>query len=99
VVEIGDFDDTWNTSLPYNANSLQNQLMPKLTTVPQTGLQNRLTSLNIGMVVGGGSTVNGMSFDRGSRGDYDAWEQLGNPGWGWDDLQPYFRKVKLAGYT
>ena len=36
--------------------------------------------------------VNGMAFDRASAADYDAWEQLGNPGWGWSGLLPYFKK-------
>ena len=51
-----------------------------------------------------------MFFDRGARADYDAWVDLGNPGWGWDDLFPYFKKsvqlsppseesVKKFGYT
>jgi len=44
-------------------------------------------------VVGGGTVVNGMFFARGAAADYDAWEQLGNPGWGWDGLLPYFKKV------
>lgn len=43
-------------------------------------------------VVGGGSVVNGMGYLRGSRADYYAWEALGNPGWGWEGLLPYFRK-------
>ncbi len=36
-----------------------------------------------------------MFFNRGSAGDYDAWEKLGNPGWSWNDLLPYFKKVGL----
>jgi choline dehydrogenase-like flavoprotein len=36
-----------------------------------------------------------MFFDRGSAADYDSWEKLGNPGWGWKDLLPYFKKVGL----
>jgi choline dehydrogenase-like flavoprotein len=43
--------------------------------------------------VGGGTVVNGMFFARGAAADYDAWEQLGNPGWGWEGLLPYFQKV------
>jgi choline dehydrogenase-like flavoprotein len=35
----------------------------------------------------------GMVFDRASKADYDSWEELGNPGWGWDGLFPYFKKV------
>lgn len=37
--------------------------------------------------------VNGMFFARGSAGDYDAWEELGNPGWNWENLLGYFKKV------
>jgi choline dehydrogenase-like flavoprotein len=46
-------------------------------------------------VVGGGTVVNGMFFNRGSAGDYEAWENLGNPEWGWEGLLPYFKKVGL----
>jgi len=45
-----------------------------------------------GKVVGGGSTINGMLYVRGDKEDYDAWERKGNPGWGWDDVLPYFKK-------
>lgn len=46
----------------------------------------------VGNVVGGGSVVNGMAFDRASAADYDAWEQLGNTGWNWNNLLYYFKK-------
>jgi choline dehydrogenase-like flavoprotein len=36
----------------------------------------------------------GMVFDRASKADYDAWEDLGNPGWGWDGLYQYFKRVR-----
>ena len=66
-----------------------------ITSVPQRGLNNNTFSVPAGAVVGGGSAVNGMFFDRGSAPDYDAWVELGNPGWGWKDLLPYFKKVHL----
>ncbi|KAI4742134.1 glucose-methanol-choline oxidoreductase [Aureobasidium sp. EXF-12298] len=62
------------------------------TSIPQPGLNNRTAPLYTGDVVGGGTVVNGMFFARGAAADYDAWEQLGNPGWGWDGLLPYFKK-------
>lgn len=34
-----------------------------------------------------------MMLNRGSAADYDSWESLGNPGWGWEGLYPYFVKV------
>lgn len=46
----------------------------------------------LSFMVGGGTVVNGMFFDRGSKADYDLWEQLGNNGWGWNGLEPYFKK-------
>jgi choline dehydrogenase-like flavoprotein len=46
-------------------------------------------------VVGGGSTINGMLFDRGSAEDYDNWEKLGNADWGFSGLLPYFKKVPI----
>lgn len=55
-------------------------------------MQNTTWGVYVGNVVGGGSIVNGMQFDRGSNADYDAWEQLGNPGWGYRGLQDYFKK-------
>lgn len=67
--------------------------MFNLTSAPQSGLENRIFPVPAAAVVGGGTTVDGMFFDRGSALDYDAWVQLGNPGWGWTDLLPYFKKV------
>lgn len=63
-------------------------------SVPQPGLDGWTSPVYTGSVVGGGTVVNGMFFNRGSAGDYDAWEKLGNPGWTWDDLLPYFKKVR-----
>ena len=62
-------------------------------SVPQPGLNNRTSPVYSAAVVGGATVINGMFFNRGSAGDYDAWEKLGNPGWAWKELLPYFRKV------
>lgn len=50
--------------------------------------------MDLGKGVGGGSLINGMCWTRGESADYDAWVALGNPGWGWNDLLPYFRRVR-----
>lgn len=55
-------------------------------------MHNKTWGVHVGNVVGGGSVVNGMQFDRGSDLDYDAWEQLGNPNWGYGGLAKYFTK-------
>ncbi|PBB91296.1 alanine-phosphoribitol ligase [Mesorhizobium sp. WSM3864] len=61
-------------------------------TVPQSALNNRRMLFPQGKVLGGGSSVNSMVYIRGNRRDYDQWRDLGNEGWGYDDLLPYFRK-------
>jgi len=45
-----------------------------------------------GKVLGGSSSINGLLYVRGQRADYDHWRQLGNEGWSWDDVAPYFRR-------
>jgi 5-(hydroxymethyl)furfural/furfural oxidase len=47
-----------------------------------------------GRVIGGGSSINVQSANRGLPRDYDEWRDLGAGGWGWDDVLPYFRKLE-----
>jgi choline dehydrogenase len=47
-----------------------------------------------GKVLGGSSSINAMVFIRGQPEDFDAWQASGNPGWGWADVLPYFRKLE-----
>lgn len=66
--------------------------MYDITSAPNVNIGGQTKPVYVGNVVGGGSVVNGMAFDRASAADYDAWEQLGNNGWGWNSLLPYFKK-------
>ena len=59
----------------------------------QRGLNGGPYFVPMGRVVGGGSTVNAGFFLRCPAVDYDSWEDLGNRGWGWEGLLPYFKKV------
>lgn len=70
------------------------RFMSWFTTQPEPGLQGRQIPLPRGQGTGGSSNVNGQIFVRGQREDFDAWRDLGNPGWGYDDLLPYFRKLE-----
>ncbi|OIW28820.1 alcohol oxidase [Coniochaeta ligniaria NRRL 30616] len=62
------------------------------STTAQSFLDKGKRPFNSGRVVGGSSILNGLVWTRGAKSDYDAWEALGNPDWGWKDLLPYFDK-------
>jgi choline dehydrogenase len=61
-------------------------------TEPEAGLNGRSIRYPRGKVLGGCSSINGMIYMRGQRGDYDRWVAAGNPGWSWDDVLPYYVK-------
>ncbi|MEW9836375.1 GMC family oxidoreductase [Mesorhizobium marinum] len=70
------------------------KFMSWFETEPEPGLQGRTMALPRGRGSGGSTNVNGQIFIRGQREDFDGWRDLGNPGWGFDDLLPYFRKLE-----
>ncbi len=63
-----------------------------MKTEAEGGLNGRALGYPRGKVLGGSSSINGMIYMRGQARDYDHWRQLGNTGWGWDDVMPYFLK-------
>lgn len=63
-----------------------------LRTEPIPGLNGRQIDYPRGKVLGGSSSINGMIYMRGQAADYDHWRQLGNAGWSWSDVLPYFLK-------
>jgi choline dehydrogenase len=66
----------------------------KYQTVPQPYLDNRVLYSPRGKVLGGSSSINGMVYDRGTRSDYDGWAALGNEGWSYDQVLPYFQRAE-----
>jgi choline dehydrogenase-like flavoprotein len=64
-----------------------------LLTVNQTQLDGKQRSLPQGKVLGGGSILNAMVWNRGGKDDYDIWASFGNQGWDWAGMLPYFKKV------
>jgi len=63
-------------------------------TEPDAGTNGRSHVWPRGKVLGGSSSINGLLYIRGQHADYDGWRQLGCEGWGWDDVNPYFRRAE-----
>lgn len=61
-------------------------------TEPDPGLNGRSIGWPRGKVLGGSSSLNGLLYVRGQAQDYDRWRQMGNTGWGWDDVLPLFKR-------
>jgi choline dehydrogenase len=68
-------------------------------TDPEVNMNGREILWPRGRVLGGTSSINGLIYIRGQSQDYDHWRQLGNGGWGWDDVLPYFRKAENQAAT
>ena len=64
----------------------------RYATEPEPELNGRSVFTPRGKTLGGTSAINGLVYMRGQREDYDHWRQLGNVGWGFDDVLPYFKK-------
>jgi choline dehydrogenase len=80
------------------AGFYRNIYHPKITwqfeTEPQAELGGRRIAWPRGKVLGGSSSINGLIYIRGQRQDFDLWRQLGNAGWSYDDVLPYFRRAE-----
>ena len=63
-------------------------------TEPDPGLNGRSIDWPRGKVLGGSSSLNGLLYVRGQAEDYDRWRQMGNVGWGWDDVLPLFKRAE-----
>ncbi len=94
LFEAGGQGDSWVVKTPAAAvamlpTSINNYAFE---TVPQKGLNGRRGYQPRGKCLGGSSAINAMVYIRGHKSDYDHWAVLGNMGWSYDDLLPYFRK-------
>jgi choline dehydrogenase len=64
------------------------------TSEPEPELNNRRVIQPRGKVLGGSSSINGLLYIRGQAADFDHWRQLGNAGWSFEDILPYFRRAE-----
>jgi len=96
LLEAGPPDDSIFLRIPawvYKASS-----NPKYTwqfeTEPSPGTANRSIPMPQGKTLGGSTTINGMNYNRGCPEDFDGWARLGNRGWGYADVLPYFKRTE-----
>lgn len=94
VLEAGKAGNNWLINVPAAmvlGAAAKTHLLP-LETVPQRGLNGRCGYQPRGRVLGGSSAINAMVYIRGHRWDYDHWASLGNTGWSYEDVLPYFKR-------
>jgi choline dehydrogenase len=94
VLEAGGSDQTFwiQTPIGYGKSFYNPKVNWMYTTEKDPGLNNQANYWPRGKVVGGSSSINAMVYIRGQAEDYNHWQKLGNSGWGWDDVLPYFKK-------
>jgi choline dehydrogenase-like flavoprotein len=94
LLEAGGKDDNWVVTTPgalifMVAGKVNNWAFD---TVPQKGLNGRIGYQPRGKGLGGSSAINAMVYMRGNKADYDQWASLGNTGWSYSDVLPYFKR-------
>ena len=96
LVEAGGKDDAFWIPIPLGVGRLYNdrRLHWPYSTEPEPALDGRRMYLPAGRVLGGSSSINGLLFVRGPAEEYDRWRDAGCPGWGWEEVAPYFRRLE-----
>src|SRR6267154_2624230 len=96
LIEAGGRD--WHPLIHIPAGYMKLMDHPTLTwgfkAEPDPGTNGRAILYPRGRVLGGSSSINGMIYVRGQPEDFDHWGQLGNRGWAWDNVLPYFKKAE-----
>jgi choline dehydrogenase len=105
VLEAGGTDRRFwiKTPIGYGRTFADASVNWKYQTSPNPGLNGRSIYWPRGRVVGGSSSINALVYCRGMPADFDDWRHMGNVGWGWEDVRPYFekseRRVDAAGHA
>ncbi len=99
LLEAGGGGDGWKVEVPCAAViSIPTKINNwAFETVPQKGLNGRKGYQPRGKCLGGSSAINAMIYIRGNRQDYDDWAEMGNDGWSYDEVLPYFIKSENNG--
>ena len=96
LLEAGGEDKSFwiHTPMGYAKTFVDGRVNWKFESEPEPELNGRTMYQPRGKVLGGTSSINGMIYMRGTGADYDHWRQLGNEGWDYDSVLPYFRKAE-----
>lgn len=96
LLEAGPRDTNPWIHIPLGYGKLFNhaKLNWRFKSEPEPFLENRVINQPRGKVLGGSSSINGLLYVRGQAEDFDEWARIGNRGWSFDDLLPYFRKAE-----
>lgn len=93
ILEAGGKDNDQNVKIPAGfANTFKTEMDYGYSTTPQSTMANREIYLPRGRMLGGCSSNNAMIYIRGSKQDYNEWSEMGNKGWSYDEVLPYFKK-------
>lgn len=93
LLEAGGPDKKLEIGIPAAfANLHRTEVDWGFSTEPQKHVNNRRLYLPRGKTLGGSSSTNAMAYVRGNAADYDEWAALGNKGWSYDEVLPYFKK-------
>ena len=94
LLEAGGSDRTLWMQLPigYGRTFFDSRINWMYDTQAIPGLDGRSSYWPRGKVIGGSGSINAMVYVRGQPSDFEEWKALGNPGWGWDDVLPYFKE-------
>src|SRR3954447_24563128 len=95
LLEAGPAGNPW-THVPIGyAKMITNPAVNWLySSEPEPATNGRRIPVPRGRMLGGSSALNGLAFVRGQRQDFDTWAQLGNPGWSYADVLPFFRRME-----
>ena len=94
LLEAGDKDSNFWIHVPVGFTKTLNnpEVNWNFQTEPEENVSGRQIPIPRGRVLGGSSSINGMLYVRGQAFDYNVWAQLGNRGWSYEDVLPYFQK-------
>ncbi|CAK5276159.1 unnamed protein product [Mycena citricolor] len=94
VLERGPVVDSWLSKIPLFSSNITDKNAPvyRIPSAPAKALGDQTMTLVGGKALGGSTKVNALLYTRSTPGEYNAWERAGRKGWGWDAVEPFFKK-------